>query len=261
MISAWKYRELISQLTKREVLGRYRGSAFGLLWSFFNPIFMLCVYTFFFSFVYKARWGVANGNQFEFAMTLFAGLIPFTLFSECLNRAPHLILQNVNFVKKVIFPLEILPWVNLGSALFHAGISFCVLLIFYLVMNHSIHWTAVFLPLVNLPLVFLILGLSWLLASLGVFIRDVTHTVTIFTTALMFLSPVFYSVSAVPAAYQSYFYLNPLTSIIEQNRAILINGQLPNWSHLAISLCASLVIALLGYTWFQKTRHAFADVV
>lgn len=256
-----KYHNLIWQLAQREVIGRYRGSVMGLLWSFLNPIFMLTVYTFFFSIVYKARWGTTNGSKFDFAVTLFAGLIPFSLFSECVNRAPHLIINNVNYVKKVIFPLEILSWVNLGSALFHAAVSLIVLLLFFFGIHHFIHWTAVFLPIVNLPLILLILGLSWFLSSVGVFIRDATHTVTMFTTALMFLSPVFYSVASIPEGYRKFIEMNPLTSIIEQNRAVLIDGIMPNWYSFGVSMVIGLVVAWLGYYWFEKTRPAFADVV
>lgn len=257
----WRYRELIWQLTRREVVTRYRGSMIGLLWSFFNPVFMLTVYTFFFSIVFNARWGGTSASKSEFALTLFAGLIPFTLFSECINRAPQLILQNVNYVKKVIFPLEILPYVNLASALFHALISLLVLLLFYGMMHHTLHWTSVLLPIINLPLLLWILGFTWLLSSLGIFIRDVAQTVTIFTTSLLFLSPVFYSVSALPEPYRSMVYLNPLTSIIEQNREILIQGQLPDWRIWAINLVLSIAMAWLGYAWFNKTRPAFADVI
>jgi lipopolysaccharide transport system permease protein len=257
----WVYRELLWQLTKREVVGRYRGSMMGLLWSFLNPIFMLTVYTFFFSVVYKARGGLSNASQFDFAISLFVGLIPFTLFSECVNRAPQLIINNANYVKKVIFPLDILPWVSLGSALFHMLVSLSVLLLFFVIINHTLHWTTLFLPLVNLPLFFFTLGFSWFLASLGVFLRDVAHTIGIFTTALLFLSPVFYAVSAVPEPYCSYMYFNPLTVIIEQNRTILIAGQLPHWHSLGASLLASILVASLGYYWFEKTRPAFADVV
>lgn len=256
-----RYRELIWQLAKREVIGRYRGSMMGLLWSFFNPIFMLTVYTFFFSIVYQARGGASIENKFAFAISLFAGLIPFTLFTECINRAPHLILNNANYVKKVIFPLEILPWVTLGSALFHAAISLVVLLTFFVSTNHYLPWTAIFLPLVNLPLVFLVLGFTWILAAVGVFIRDVAHTVTMFTTALMFLSPVFYSIQAIPEQYRAYINLNPLAAIIEQNRQVLIAGQMPDWNSFGVSLLIGLIIAFLGYSCFQKMRPAFADVI
>lgn len=257
----FQYRELIWQLTKRDVIARYRGSVAGLLWSFLNPVFMLVVYTFFFSIVYKARWGSTGGSKVDFAMVLFAGLIPFSLFSECINRAPNLITHNVNYVKKVIFPLEVLSWINLGSALFHALISVLVLLLFFVWKNHYINWTIVFLPLVNLPLLFFILGLSWFLASIGVFIRDIAHTITLFTTSLMFLSPIFYSAAAIPEPYRQFLYLNPLTFIIEQNRAVLIWGHLPDWTSFGIGLFASVMVAWLGYYWFEKTRPAFADVV
>lgn len=256
-----RYHELIWQLTKREVIARYRGSTAGLLWSFFNPIFMLIIYTFFFSIVYKARWGTGAESRVDFAMTLFAGLIPFTLFADCINRAPNLITNNVNYVKKVIFPLEILSWVNLGSAIFHASISVCVLLVFFVWKNHFLHWTVLLLPVVNLPLIFLILGLSWFLSSVGVFVRDVAHTINIFTTSLLFLSPVFYSLSAIPESYRKFINLNPLTSIIEQNRAVMIWGHMPDWRSWAISLMIGLIAAGLGYAWFEKTRRAFADAV
>lgn len=257
-----RYRELTWQLTKRDVVARYRGSMAGILWSFLNPIFMLIIYTFFFSVIYKARWGLSGGeSKVSFAITLFAGLIPFSLFSECINRAPQLIINNVNYVKKVIFPLEILSWTNLGTALFHSLISVSVLLAFFLWQNHYINWTVLFFPLVNLPLIFFILGLTWFLASLGVFVRDIAHTINIFTMALMFLSPVFYSVDAIPEAYRTFIYLNPLTAIIEQNRAILIFGHLPDWSSLGASMLIGITVAWLGYFWFEKTRHAFADVV
>lgn len=257
----WKHRELIWQLSQREVVGRYRGSLMGILWSFFNPIFMLTVYTFFFSIVYKSRWNLQSTSKLDFAIALFAGLIPFTLFSECINRAPHLIINNVNYVKKVIFPLEILPWVSFGSALFHAGISFVVLILFFIGVHHYVSWTVMFLPLVNLPLLFLVLGLTWFLASIGVFIRDVTHTVTMVTMALLFLTPVFYPVTAIPEEYRNFIYLNPLTAIIEQNRAILVWGQQPNWHSLSVSLLISVGFAWLGYCWFKKTQYMFADLV
>lgn len=255
----WIYRELIWQLIKREVVGRYRGSWLGLAWSFANPILLLTIYTFFFSIIYQSRWG--GGNKFEFALTLFAGLIPYTLFSECINRAPLLITNHVNYVKKVIFPLEILPWVNLGAALFHAFISILVLLLFCWSLHHYLPWTFVLLPLVFLPLIFLILGCAWVLASLGVFIRDIAQTITLLTMALLFLSPVFYPIAALPEQYRHLIYLNPLTTIIEQSRAVLILGQLPNWHHLAITLLVSVFIAWLGYQWFKRVQHLFADVV
>lgn len=164
-------------------------------------------------------------------------------------------------LKKSFFHWKILSWINLGSAVFHAVISMSVLLLFFLFKNHYLHWTVVLFPLINLPLLFLILGLSWLLASIGVFVRDIAHSIGIFTTALMFLSPIFYSTSAIPLPYRHFIYLNPLTTIIEQNRAVLVFGHLPDWNSYFICLIVSLFIAWLGYSWFEKTRYAFADVV
>ena len=191
--SLWRNRQLILQMTKREVVGRYKGSAMGLLWSFLNPVFMLAVYTFVFSVVFKARWGVdGNESKTQFAIVLFVGMIVHSLFAEVLNRAPSLILSNVNYVKKVIFPLEILPVISMGAAIFHSLVSLVVLLIAFVIFNGYLHWTAIFIPLVLLPLVILTLGFAWVLASIGVFLRDVGQTIGIVTTVMMFLSPVFF---------------------------------------------------------------------
>jgi lipopolysaccharide transport system permease protein len=257
----WLHRNLVMQMVRREVVGRYRGSVMGLLWSLLTPVFMLAVYTFFFSVVLKARWGGGDGGKTEFAMLLFAGMIVHGLFAECINRAPNLILSNPNYVKKVVFPLEILPWVALGSAFFHAGVSLFVLLAFLLAVQQTLHWTALLLPLVWLPYLLLILGLSWFLAALGVYLRDIQQTTGILTTVLMFLSPVFYPASALPEDYRLFLQLNPLTFIIEQTREVLIWGQTPNWLGLIGYSLASLITAWLGLIWFQKSRRGFADVL
>jgi lipopolysaccharide transport system permease protein len=245
----------------REIIGRYRGSLLGLFWSFVNPVLMLAVYTFFFSVVFQARWASGTGGKFEFAVLLFAGLIVFNLFSECISRAPGLILANVNYVKKVIFPLEILPWVALGSALFHMMVSCAVILLFLAISGLPIHWTILFFPVVLLPLLPLVMGLSWILASIGVFIRDVGQMIGMCLTALMFLSPVFYPASALPDSIRGYLFLNPLTFIIEQARDVLIWGKLPDWCGLLIYTVFSLFIAWIGLFWFEKTRKGFADVL
>jgi lipopolysaccharide transport system permease protein len=259
--SLWQYRALILQMIRREVVGRYRGSLLGILWSFFNPILMLAVYTFVFSVVFQARWGEGTGSKTEFAIILFAGLIVYSLFAECLNRAPGLILSNVNFVKKVVFPLEILPWVALGASLFHTAISVGVLLIFYVLVNLDFNWTAIFLPLVLLPLAILTMGLSWFLASIGVYLRDVAQTIGIVTTVMLFLSPIFYPVAALPEEYRLLLHLNPLSFIIEQARDVLVWGKPPDWMGLSVYLVCAIMVAWLGLSWFQKTRRGFADVL
>ena len=261
--SLWRNRQLIVQMTKREVVGRYQGSAMGLAWSFLNPVFMLVVYTFVFSEIFKSRWGGIGGDdsKTQFAVVLFVGMIVLGLFSEVLNRAPGLILSNVNYVKKVVFPIEILPVIAMGAALFHSFISLGVLLAAFALFNGYLHWTAVFTPLVLLPLVILTMGLAWMLASLGVFLRDVGQTIGIITTVLMFLSPVFYPITAVPERFRPIIMANPLTFIIEQAREVLIWGHLPNWLGLGTYTLVAVAIAWAGYAWFQKTRKGFADVL
>ena len=261
--SLWRNRQLIGQMTRREVVGRYKGSVMGLLWSFLNPVFMLTVYTFVFSEIFKSRWGAMSGDESktQFAVVLFVGMIVLSLFSEVLNRAPGLILSNVNYVKKVVFPLEILPVIAMGAALFHSLISLGVLLAAFALFNGYLHWTAVFTPLVLLPLVILTLGLAWMLASLGAFLRDVGQTIAIITTVLMFLSPVFYPVTAVPERFRPFIMANPLTFIIEQAREVLIWGHMPNWLGLGIYALAATLVTWAGYAWFQKTRKGFADVL
>ena len=261
--SLWRNRQLIRQMTKREVVGRYKGSAMGLTWSFFNPVFMLVVYTFVFSEIFKARWGGIGGDssKTQFALILFVGMIILTLFSEVFNRAPGLILANVNYVKKVVFPIEILPVIAMLVALFHSLISLGVLLAAFACFNGYLHWTAIFTPLILLPLIIITTGLAWILASLGVFLRDVGQLVGIISTVLMFLSPVFYPLNAVPEKFRPIIMANPLTFIIEQAREVLIWGHVPNWSGLAFYTLAATVVAWAGYAWFQKTRKGFADVL
>lgn len=261
--SLLRNRELIVQMIKREVIGRYQGSVFGIAWSFLNPLFMLVVYTFVFSEIFKSRWGGVGGDdsKTQFAVVLFVGMIVLGLFSEVLNRAPSLILSNINFVKKVVFPIEILPVVAMGAALVQSLISLIVLLTAFALFNGYLHWTAIFIAFVLLPLVILTLGLAWILASLGVFLRDVGQTIGIVTMVLTFLSPVFYPVTAVPERFQPFMLANPLTFIIEQSREVLIWGNLPNWIGLAIYTFVAVAIAWAGYAWFQKTRKGFADVL
>lgn len=260
--SLWRNRQLIVQMTKREVVGRYKGSAMGLAWSFFNPVFMLTVYTFVFSVIFKSRWGVGGEeSKTQFAVVLFVGIIVHSLFAEVLNRAPGQVLTNVNYVKKVVFPLETLPVIAMGAALFHTFISLGVLLAAFALFNGYLHWTAIFTPLVFLPLVILTLGLAWMLASLGVFLRDVGQTIGIITTVMMFLAPVFYPTTAIPEEIRPWMMANPLTFIIEQAREVLIWGRLPDWLGLGIYTLVATGIAWAGYAWFQKTRKGFADVL
>jgi len=259
--SLWSHRQLVWQMTRREVIGRYRGSVLGIAWSFLTPLLMLTIYTFVFSFVLKARWGAETGTKTEFALFLFAGLIVHGLFAECVSRAPALILSNPSYVKKVVFPLEILPWVSMGSVLIHSLLSIAVLLAGYALMHHGLNWTAVFLPVIVLPLILFTMGVSWFLASLGTYVRDIGQFVNILVTALLFMSPIFYPASILPAEIRPLLFLNPLTFIIEQVRDVVVVGNAPAWLRLGMYTLISACVAQAGFSWFQKTRRGFADVL
>jgi len=260
--SLWMHRSLIAQMTRREIIGRYRGSVLGIAWSFFNPVLMLAVYTFVFSFIFKARWGVMEeSSKSEFALVLFVGLILHAFLTEVLTRAPGHIIGNANYVKKVVFPLEILTVINLGAAFFHALISLVVLLIAMFALANIPSWTILLAPLTIFPIVPMILGFGWILTSLGVFLRDIGQFIGIITTIILFLAPVFYPSTNLPTEYQYWINFNPITIPIEATREVILFGQLPNWSALGIYTLISLFIAWFGFFWFQKTRKGFSDVI
>lgn len=254
-------RSLIMQMAWRDVAGRYRGSMMGLVWSFLNPVLMLVVYTFVFSVVFKAKWGGVDEGRVQFALVLFVGLIVHGLFAEVLNRSPSLIVGNVSYVKKVVFPLEILPFIALLSALFHTLVSVLVFLVAFAVMSGHLSWSMLLAPLVFFPLILLAVGLSWFLASLGVFVRDISQAIGIITTVMLFMAPVFFPLSALPESYHIYIMANPLTFIIEQAREVLVWGRMPDFVGLTAYCVVALLIFFGGFFWFQKTRKGFADVL
>ena len=259
----WRHRSLILQLIQRDVIGRYNGSVFGLAWSFFNPLLLLAVYAFVFTVAFKAQWAGAGPVQGKgyFAIMLFVGMVVHGFFAECLTRAPGLIVGNANYVKKVVFPLELLPVVAVGSALFHTFISISVLLVGVLALRQSLPATALLVPLVLLPLVLLAQGVTWLLAALGVYLRDIAHSTTLLATVLSFISPVFYPASALPAPFSQLLYLNPLTWVMETARAVLVQGTAPHWGQWLVAISVSAIVCWLGYWSFQKSRPGFADVL
>ncbi|WP_319782289.1 ABC transporter permease [Oceanisphaera sp. IT1-181] len=252
---------LLWSMIKREVVGRYKGSAMGLFWSFVNPILMLAVYTFVFSVVFQARWSTGTGSKTEFALVLFAGLILFNLFSECVTRAPLLIIGNVNYVKKVVFPVEILPLIVLGNALFHFAVSFGVWLLFYLMFFGLPPLTILLLPVLLVPFIVLVMGISWFLASLGVYVRDVAQVVGIGVMVLMYLSPIFYPISILPEGFQTAMHFSPLSFVIEQARDVMMFNKGINWPAYGLYCLVSLLVCWLGYSWFSFTKKGFADVV
>ncbi|HKE40821.1 MAG TPA: ABC transporter permease [Casimicrobiaceae bacterium] len=259
--SFWRNRRLIGQLAKRDVIGRYRGSILGILWALFNPLFLLAAYTFVFSSVFKMRWGPDTQSTSQFAIIVFAGMIVHGFFAECAARAPGLVVGNPSYVKRVVFPLEVLPWVAVLAALFHTAVSLLVLFAFIAFDARSLPWTVLLAPVVLLPLAILTVGVCWFLAAIGVFLRDVGQTVGLVVTLLLFLAPVFYPIQAVPVEYRGLIYLNFLTFIIDQLRAVVIAGSQPDWTGLLIYAAFSLGAAWLGLTWFQRSRRGFADVL
>jgi lipopolysaccharide transport system permease protein len=260
-LSLWRHREIVWQLARREVVARYRGSMLGMFWAFGVPLLMLAIYTLVFGAVFHVRWPIPAENGPSFALILFSGLVVYTLFSECVIRAPTLVLAHATYVKKIVFPLEVLPWVVMATGLFHAGVSLIVLVVARTLLQGPPPWTVVLLPFILTPCILFTMGLSWLLASLGVFFRDIAQTVGLFTMAILFLSPVFYPVSALPPGLRTWVWLNPLTSPIEHVRAALFLGETPAWGAFCMALAIAYGVAWAGLAWFQKTRASFADVL
>ena len=257
----FRHSALILQMARRDVVGRYRGSFMGLFWSFFNPLLMLGIYTFLFGVIFKSRWNEQVAGHFEFAIILFAGLNINSLYSECANRAPTLVIENTNFVKKVVFPLETLSWSILGSALFHLLVSTLVLLVIAVFVRGHIPWTVLLFPLIVAAFVPFVVASIWLLASLGVFLRDLKQAIGVITTALLFLAPIMYPIEFIPAAYRNLMYLNPLTLIVEASQDVLIWGRQPPWVMLGIYTLVSCLFAWFAFAWFERSRKGFADVL
>ncbi|MGQ9549784.1 MAG: ABC transporter permease [Roseiflexus sp.] len=258
----WRHRDLIIQLTRREIEGRYRGAYLGLLWSLAHPLLMLTVYTLVFGVIFQSRWPQSRSDSLaEFALILFAGLSAYSCFSETVGRAAGSIVSVPNYVKKVIFPLEVLPISILGAALFHMLVSISVLLVVHLAIGGGLPWTVVLLPLVSLPLIFLTLGIGWFVASLGVYIRDVGQAVGIVLQLMFFLTPIFYSIDIIPEPFRTLVLFNPMAPITENFRRVLLWGQLPSFPGTLWWILGTGVVMLLGHAWFMKTRKGFADVL
>lgn len=253
---------LILDMTKREIKKKYQGTFLGLAWSFISPLLMLAIYTFVFAVVFKARWGISGEeSRIDFAIILFAGLIVFGIFSESVNLSPGLIIGNSNYVKRVIFPLEILSIISVGSVLFNAAMSILILLLMQMLFKGFLPITVIFFPLVVLPVILLSLGVSWFFSALGVYIRDIGQLLGFLTTILFYTSAVFFPLSALPENYQQVLKFNPLVVIIEQSRNVLIYGYFPDWVSILAAFLVSSLAAWIGFWWFQKTRKGFADVL
>lgn len=258
----FRNRTLLSQFVKRNIAVRYRGSMLGLVWSFVQPLMMLSVYTFVFSVVFKARWGVdVGGGRGAFAIVMFCGMAIFNIFSESVNTCCGVVTGNPNLVKKVIFPLEVLPVAQTVSS-FILGMVWFILLFFGAVFIFGkISFTMLLLPLILLPLFLFSLGISCFVASLGVYVRDTSYVVQVVLQVLFFMTPIFYPIQAVPEKFRWPLRLNPLTLLIEEARKVFLYGQFPDWKFLGAAFLISLVVLQLGFVWFEKTKKGFADVL
>jgi lipopolysaccharide transport system permease protein len=254
----WRHRYLLGQLIKRDVLLRYRGAMFGVLWIFISPLLMLAIFSFIFGQIFQARWPHQD-TGIPFWLLLYSGLIAFNVFAETVSRSPTSVRSYPSFVKKIIFPVNILPVVPLGAALVHGGFNFLILLAALAWTGH-LHAGILLFPLLIAPLVLLALGLSWFLSAWGVFIKDMTQIVPVFVQMLLFLSPVFYPIGAVPATLRPFYQYNPLGAVIETSRAIVM-GQPVEWGAWGVAFGFCLSVSILGYAFFQHSREEFADAL
>ncbi|MCF8567859.1 ABC transporter permease [Alicyclobacillus tolerans] len=260
-LSILLYRNISLEFIKRDISMQYKGSYLGFFWSFLNPLFMLVIYTFVFGFVFKQKWNIPSSNQMMVAFILFSGLIPFNLFSGVFARAPGLIINNANYVKKVVFPLEIFPIMAMGTSVFNALISYLILVIGVLIFLGKLYWTMLLFPIVLIPIILLSIGLGWFISSLGVFLRDIGQIINIMVSAIMFLTPIFYPLSSIPKPFLPLYNLNPIAPVVDNMRTIVIWGQTPDWNTYFVDLTISSLIALAGFWWFQKTKKGFSDVL
>lgn len=263
LASLWRHRHLASQMLRREVEGRYRGAWMGLAWSFIAPLFMLLIYTFVFSTIFRSRWPQSAWpeSQAGFALIMFAGLSLFGLVQECLTKAHALVYSQPAYVKKVVFPLELLAWVQLGSGLVHLAIALVLLLVGQWLTNGSLPWTIILFPAAMLPLCLGLMGLMWLLAALGVYLRDIGQATGVLVGGLLFVSPVFYPVQAVPESVRWLLWINPLSYFIELGRDLLLWGRLPDIGDWLLACIVSLLVFGAGHFGFQRLRKGFADVL
>ena len=256
-----RHRDLTLELTRRDILGRYRGANFGLLWSLLGPLMMLAIYTIAFGEILGARWNQVSGDTAAFGMVLFIGILTHGFFGECLSRSPKMMAENANYVKRVVFPLHVLTWTVALSALFHMAMNLLVFAVLNALFFGGFSPYIVLVPLVVLPLMLMSIAVSWVFASLGVYLRDISQAVPVIVTAMLFLSSAIVPVDALPPKYQRIFHLNPLTFFIDQMREVALWGRPPDWSGLLMATVAGLAALYLAYGWFRFTSRGFADVL
>jgi lipopolysaccharide transport system permease protein len=252
--------DLIISLTRRELAARYRGSVLGIIWALVTPVVMIAIYTFIFAGIFGARFG-ANGSAWDFALYLFCGLLPWTAFQEAVQHSSNTIVSHANLVKRVVFPLEILPVSLALTALANQLFGTLALLVFSLIIRGELHLTMLWLPVLIVPQLIATLGVAWLVASLGVFLRDIVQGIALLLTTWLYLTPIIYPESVVPERFRPFINANPFTHLIRSYRRIVLEGAAPDWRGLAYFTIFALVCFIFGYWWFARTRKNFADVI
>ena len=252
--------DLIFSFAKRDLLGRYKGSALGLAWAVLTPVVMIAIFTFIFAGIFGARFG-AGDSHWDYALYLFCGLLPWSMFQETVQQSSNTIVTNANLVKRVVFPLETLPAAQAFAALGNQLFATIALLIATVVIRHNLQLTALWLPVLLIPQLLLALGAAWLIASLGVFLRDIAQGITLLLMAWMYLTPIIYPESIVPERFRWFIALNPFTSLVRSYRRVFLDGLAPDWRGLLYFSVIALVIFVFGYWWFARTRKNFADVI
>lgn len=252
--------DLIWSLTKRELAARYKGSVLGIVWAILTPVVMIAIFTIIFAGIFKAKFRPAD-SQWDYALYLFCGLLPWSAFQEALNLSSNAVVNRANLVKRVVFPLETLPVSQTLAAMANQMFGTIALLLGILIVRHELHLTMLYLPVLLVPQLLATLGGAWLLASLGVFIRDIVQGISLVLMAWMYLTPIIYPETIVPERYQPLINLNPFTPLIRSYRRIFLDGAAPDWRGLVYFSAFALVLFLFGYWWFARTRKNFADVV
>jgi lipopolysaccharide transport system permease protein len=252
--------ELILSLAKRDLLTRYKGSVLGLVWAVITPVVMIAIFTFIFAGIFGSRFGTSS-SHWDYALYLFCGLVPWTMFQETIQQSATTIVNHSNLVKRVVFPLETLPVAQAFSALGSQLFATIALLLGAIVIQHQLHLTFFWLPVILIPQLFFTIGAAWLIASLGVFLRDIVQGVSLLLMAWMYLTPIIYPESMVPDRFRGWINLNPFTALVRCYRRVFLEGQTPDWSGLAYFSVVAVVVFLFGYWWFARTRKNFADVL
>lgn len=256
----WLQRHLLALMVKRDCIGRYKGSLLGLLWPLINPFGHLLLYTFLFSVVLKVKFGT-SGSTSNFALYLMAGLLPWGAFAEALARSSTVILEHPNLVKRVVFPLQILPLVTVLSALVTEAIAFIILLAGVLIYNHGLPMSLVFLPMIIISQILLTAGISWFVASLSVYIRDIRHLMALGLSAWMYGTPIVYPATALPEQIQFILWLNPMAGIVMDYRRVVLEGLAPDWQHYGVYTAMAIIVCIIGFNFFEATKKSFADVM